>query len=404
MYIYTKTPVAEYAALSSGRPAAANSRLLQLAPLFDTEDGLIHVGGRCKSADDMAEDCKHPVILSRNNHVTTLLIKSFDEKLLHPGRERLLAELRRKFRILQGRAAVRKVQGSCMDCRRFRGKPQPPRMADLPPCRLRLFKPPFYSTGADCFGPILVTVGRQNEKRCGIIFTCLTVRAIHLELLESLDTDAFLMAFRRFTPRRGTPRELWLDQGTNFVGGRNEIADALSKMEPQVAKQLADKGTAFKFITPSAPTHGGAWEREVKSVKAALYAGLKDHRVSESVLRTLFVEVEGVLNSKPLTYVSTDAQDPAADAADWPCRPFPATRHLPRRRDVDETTLAAEPGLGRPVLETIHPGVLADNPVPSKVAAGGESPSHWRRRVDHRQPTHSSAVAHGYDRAGVPRR
>ena len=118
------------------------------------------------------------------------------------------------------------------------------------------------------------------------------------------------MAFRRFTPRRGTPRELWLDRGTNFVGGRNEIADALSKMEPQVAKQLADKGTAFKFITPSAPTHGGAWEREVKSVKAALYAGLKDHRVSEPVLRTLFVEVEGVLNSKPLTYVSTDAQDP----------------------------------------------------------------------------------------------
>ena len=116
---------------------------------------------------------------------------------------------------------------------------------------------------------------------------------------------AFLMAFRR-----GTPRELWLDRGTNFVGGRNEFADALSKMEPQVAKQLADKGTAFKFITPSAPTHGGAWEREVKSVKAALCTGLKDHRVSEPVLRTLFVEVEGVLNSKPLTYVSTDAQDP----------------------------------------------------------------------------------------------
>ena len=301
---------AEYAALSSGRPVAANSRLLQLAPLFDTEDGLIRVGGRCKNADDMAEDCKHPVILSRNNHVTTLLIKSFDEKLLHPGRECLLAELRRKFWILQGRAAVRKVQGSCMDCRRFRGKPQPPRMADLPPCRLRLFKPPFYSTGADCFGPIVVTIGRRNEKRWGIIFTCLTVRAIHLELLESLDTDAFLMAFRRFTPRRGTPRELWLDRGTNFVGGRNEIADALSKMDPQVAKQLADKGTAFKFITPSAPTHSGAWEREVKSAKAALYAGLKDHRVSEPVLHTLFVEVEGVLNSKPLTYVSTDAHDP----------------------------------------------------------------------------------------------
>ena len=140
--------------------------------------------------------------------------------------------------------------------------------------------------------------------------------------------EAFLMAFRR-----GTPRELWLDRGTYFVGGRNEFADALSKMESQVAKQLADKGTAFKFITPSAPTHGGAWEREVKSVEAALYAGLKDHRVSEPVLRTLFVKVQGVLNSKPLTYISTDAQDPDLITPQmlliWPRGPSPATCHPP---------------------------------------------------------------------------
>lgn len=104
---------------------------------------------------------------------------SFDSRLHHPGPERVFAEIRRSFWILRGWEAVRCHQHSCADFRGWRAKPAVPRMADLPAARLCLFKPAFYSAGMDCFGP----------------FKCLTTRAVHLDLLSTIDTDSFLMAF-----------------------------------------------------------------------------------------------------------------------------------------------------------------------------------------------------------------
>ncbi|KAJ8385759.1 hypothetical protein AAFF_G00182770 [Aldrovandia affinis] len=91
-------------------------------------------------------------------------------------------------------------------------------LPDLPPARLRLHKPAFYSTGVDSFDPYEVKVGRRNEKRWGIIFKRMTTRAVHLDLLCSIDADSYLMALRRFVARRGKPFEL-SDRGTNFKGG-----------------------------------------------------------------------------------------------------------------------------------------------------------------------------------------
>ena len=149
-------------------------------------------------------------------------------------------------------------------------KPFIPRMADLPEARLRLYKPPFYSTGMDCFGPMMVTVGRCQEKRWGIIFKCLTTRAVHLDLLRNMDSDAYLMALRRFIARRGTPAELWSDQGTNFKGAERELREPFENMVPVLQQRLA-REIKFNFNPPAAPHFGGVWEREVWSVKSALY-------------------------------------------------------------------------------------------------------------------------------------
>ena len=182
-------------------------------------------------------------------------------------------------------------------------------MADLPPARLRLFKPPFYSTGVDCFGPYQVRIGRRQEKRWGIVYKCMTTRCIHLDLLESMDSDAFLMALRRFIARRGTRAELLLDNGTNFVGGARELREAFQSMAPHLKDHLATQKISFRFNPPSAPHFGGTWEREVKSIKAALKVTLQEQTVPEPVLRTMLIEVEGILNAKPLGYVSSDAAD-----------------------------------------------------------------------------------------------
>ncbi|KAK0153919.1 hypothetical protein N1851_003995 [Merluccius polli] len=182
-------------------------------------------------------------------------------------------------------------------------------MADLPASKLRLHKPPFWSTGMDCFGPFTIKIGRRHEKRWGILFKCQTTRCVHLEVLSSLDTDRFLLALRRFVARRGCPHELISDQGTNFRGGERELREAYAQLAPMLQEKLAQQQIKFSFNPPHAPHFGGTWEREVRSIKSALRVTLGTQVVTEEILYTVFVEVEEIMNSKPLGYVSSNISD-----------------------------------------------------------------------------------------------
>lgn len=185
-------------ALKKGKALPRQSRLLPLSPELDSELLLIRVGGRLRQSQDLDPDIIHKIILDSKHPTTQLIISYYDGSLLHPGPERVYGELRRKYWILGGRAAIRKHQHSCRECRKWKSSPEVPKMADLPQARLRLFKPPYWSTGVDCFGPFIIRHGRRTEKRWGMIFKCLTTLCLHLDLLESLDMDAFLLALRRF--------------------------------------------------------------------------------------------------------------------------------------------------------------------------------------------------------------
>lgn len=300
----------EVQALQTGNPVRPSSRLSALSPEYDSLSGLVRVGGRLRQATDVDPDSIHPVVLSPDHPLTQLIIKHYDAQLFHPGAERLYAELRRTYWILRGRQAIKKHQYRCVDCRRWRASPSTPKMADLPSSRLRLYKPPFWSTGVDCFGPYLIKIGRRREKRWGIIYKCLTTRCVHLDLIPSLDTDSFLMSLRRFIARRGKPYELWSDRGTNFRGGHKELQSTFESMAPKLQQQLAKQTINFHFNPPYSPHFGGTWEREIRSVKSALQGILKDQVVAEEVLLTALIEVEGLLNSKPLGYASADVADP----------------------------------------------------------------------------------------------
>lgn len=300
----------EVKALKSNRAIPSDSRLHSLSPEYDEVTGLLRVGGRLRRAENLEIDAIHPIVLDPHHPLTKLLIQDYDSTLQHPGPERVLAELRRTFWVLRGREAIRKHQHSCRECQLWRAKPDVPKMADLPSSRLRLYKPPFYSTGVDCFGPFRIKIGRRNEKRWGILYKCMTTRCVHLDLLKNLDSNAFLMSLRRFVSHRGTPFELLCDNGTNFVGGNRELQDAFETMAPQLQEQLAKQQITFRFNPPAAPHFGGTWEREVKSVKTALKVILKDQIVPDTVLHTVLIEVEGIMNSKPLGYLSTDVADP----------------------------------------------------------------------------------------------
>ncbi len=201
--------------LQTQNPLLSSSRLLSLAPELDPALGLIRVGGRLRQSSDLLPDAMRPVVLDPAHPITKLIIKDYDDRLHHPGAERLFAELSRKYWILRGCEVVRKHQHRSPKCQHFQAH------AIIP--RLRLCKPPFYSTGMDCFRPYTVKIGRRAEKMWGIIFKCLTTRCVHLDLLSHMNTDSFLMALRRFIDRKVKPFELLSDRGTKFIGGNKEL-------------------------------------------------------------------------------------------------------------------------------------------------------------------------------------
>ena len=135
----------------------------------------------------------------------------------------MLNNLRQRYWVLKGVRAVRKVSFSCRTCIRRRSQPRSPIMADLPTPRLGYLLPPFMHTGVDYSGPIFVKCGRRTKKRYGVLFTCMTTRAVHIEIAHSLETDACIMAMQRMVSRRGRPAHIWSDNGTNFVGAKREI-------------------------------------------------------------------------------------------------------------------------------------------------------------------------------------
>lgn len=189
-------------------------------------------------------------------------------------------------------------------------------MSSLPPERLESGKPPFHYVGIDCCGPFYIKQGRAEVKRYFCVFTCLNTRAVHLEKLNSLDTDSFLNGFRRFVCRRGTPAKVWSDNGTNFVGGEAELAKSLASLDKEhIQSHGVSKGVRWHFNPPHASHMGGIWERMIRTIRK-VFAGICPsnvaQRLTDESLETLFCEVEYILNSRPITKVSDDVKDPCA--------------------------------------------------------------------------------------------
>lgn len=175
-------------------------------------------------------------------------------------------------------------------------------MADLPKVRLEP-TPPFTNIGCDCFGPFSIQEGRKVMKKYGVLFTCLASRAIHLEMIDDLSTDAFINALRCLIALRGPVRTVYCDQGTNFIGAANELKRNCEDTPENLKKHLAKEGCQFYFNTPGSSHMGGVWERQIRSVRNTLSGLLsgRNHKLDSSCLRTLFYEVAAIVNSRPLS-------------------------------------------------------------------------------------------------------
>lgn len=199
-----------------------------------------------------------------------LLLRHIHDEVGHGGRNHMLSKLHEKYWIPGASSAIRKVLSKCIICRRLNAQP----VSHLPSERVTPDEPPFTHVGVDYFGPFEVKSRRSLVKRYRVIFTCLAIRAIHIEVAPSLDRDSFINALRRFIARRGQVKELRSDNGTNFIGAKRELRTVNSETEQSQINDVLQKGIKWTFNPPTGSHHGGPWERLIRSVKKVLNSTL----------------------------------------------------------------------------------------------------------------------------------
>lgn len=297
------------------------SKLYNLSPVL--VDGVMRIKGRTGAIRNVeiphlpegqvSIETVQPIILPPDHYGTRLLIRKYHVQYLHLHHETVVNEIRQQYHVPKLRQILKKVVRSCARCKLLTAKPRPPQMANLPQERLTPYTRPFTFTGIDCMGPLEVVVGRRREKRWICLFTCLTVRAVHLEVLHHMDHDSFILAFRCFTQERGQPKKVFSDNGTNFVKAEQVLRDDLVSIDMKViAENFEDPTMKWYFNPPSSPHMGGSWERLVKSVKHAFYAVPRHRPLNDQLLRSYMKEIQNIINSRPLTYLPlTSDESPA---------------------------------------------------------------------------------------------
>ena len=268
--------------------------------LFEDKESILRCTGRLENAP-IPYDAKFPMLLPRDSHVAKLLALEAHEIAKHNEVQETLAQLRRQYWVVRGRQLVRKLISKCCTCKRFEGRGYKiPPAPSLPQFRVNndfaLIK-----IGVDFADPVFVKNvygGDQSTYKSYILLiTCTATRALHLDLVPDLNAESFKRGFSRFQAGRGVPGLVISDNSKTFK-------------DKGVKEYLVRNGINWKFNIEAAPNTGGFFERLVRSTKRCLKKSLRNSKLNYEEFLTLLTEIEGEINSKPLTYSNEELGEP----------------------------------------------------------------------------------------------
>ena len=308
----------EIEALQQGLPVPKSSSVVKAGVILDGE-GFLRAKGRVPvSARQVA-----PLVMPKKDSLTRMLMEDAHWKCSHQGAGWTRYLFAKYYWCPNMVTLARSVVRSCVLCQRLHSSAVSQSVGDLPPWRLEEKPRPFSYVGVDYAGPLWCfretnssdkrkkyRATERDKKLYIVLFTCMQIRAVHFEVVESMAVEPLNMAVRRFMARKGKPRVFYSDNAKSFhkLSEEMELLNELHSSKG-VRKALQDEGIRWLFMPERAPWWGGLHERMVKTMKEVLRVTLRG-RYTEEEVTTFVVEAEGLVNSRPLGRVDDDAGEP----------------------------------------------------------------------------------------------
>ena len=308
----------EYNSLLNGRSIDSKSSLLPLNPFLD-DKGVMRLNGRLAQSPTLVYSERHPILLPYHSKLSLLLVENLHNISIHGGIQLVLRMLRTQYWLPRATSLIRKIIRNCKPCLLEKKRSCSQIMASLPPERTAITRP-FETTCVDFAGPFEIKsfTGRYCKITKGYVcvFVCFSTKAIHLEATSNLSTATFLAAFHRFISRRGCPRTIFSDNGTNFVGASRELEREFKivflESRDRICSHYNHQQLLWKFIPAGAPHMGGLWEAAVKSFKIHFRKHASHFKYTFEELSTILSRIEACLNSRPLCPMNDCAENPIA--------------------------------------------------------------------------------------------